>query len=154
MNAARRIDAATMPDAASGLRRAKRRTLRKSDGGLKVLALDVGERLEKNRAQLEVDRHVLVLREVGEALRRRKIDLLHHVVVGEAFQENRVQPLFDKRQEANAVFRERLGKALRRELVFHAAYFTTFRWCLPVDFSSDVANMKYVGANIAMKNRK
>ena len=55
-------------------------------------------------------------RKVRETLCRRKIDLLHHVLVGKPLVENRVQPLFDKRQEAGAVFRERLGKALRREL--------------------------------------
>ena len=91
-----------------------------ASGGLEVLALDVGERLEKDCPQLEVDRHVLVLRKVRETLCRRKIDLLHHVLAGKPLVENRVQPLFDKRQEAGAVFRERLGKALRRELVFHA----------------------------------
>lgn len=104
--------------------------------GTKVSALKVGQRLKKERAKLEIDRHVFARREIAKALRRILIGRRKDVLRIEALQQNGIQPSPDELQQTPPVLdkgrREIVGAELRHARFPYCRPFTVnTRWYVP-----------------------
>ena len=78
--------------------------------GPQVLLFKVGQRLEQERPQLEVDGYVWMRREVGEPLRACLIGGGKDVLRRKSLQQNRLQVPLDERKKPRTVLRERRRK--------------------------------------------
>ena len=89
----------------------------------KMATFNVAYRLDEDGPQFEVDRNIIVRREIFRTLHRIDVCFREDILRAQAFEQNRIQPLFGKREEPLPVFGKGGGKSLLLE-IFHVRYFT------------------------------
>ena len=85
-----------------------------------MATLDVGEGLKKDRAQLEVDGHVVVRGKVLQAFRRVDVRLRQDVFRVQPLEQDRVETPLGKRKKPLPMFGKGRGKVVLG-VVIHAA---------------------------------